>query len=99
MKNECIVDYQETIQLKDGDRTETYELQGVVQHTGGHDYGHYYAFVKKKKLWYSISDADVRLTNELNRAYGGEFLLVYRHIHSTPSVSFLLQSMQSNLAE
>lgn len=56
----------------------TYELHGVLVHSGGLDAGHYYAFLKPTKdgHWYRFDDDRVNRVTEkevLEENYGGEY--------------------------
>ncbi|KAJ5992556.1 ubiquitin C-terminal hydrolase [Penicillium sp. IBT 35674x] len=58
----------------------TYELHGVLVHSGGLDAGHYYAFLKPTKdgHWYRFDDDRVNRVTEkevLEENYGGEYEL------------------------
>ncbi|KAJ5947605.1 Ubiquitin carboxyl-terminal hydrolase 21 [Penicillium verhagenii] len=58
----------------------TYELHGVLVHSGGLDAGHYYAFLKPTKdgNWYRFDDDRVNRVTEkevLEENYGGEYEL------------------------
>ncbi|KAJ6022176.1 ubiquitin C-terminal hydrolase, partial [Penicillium herquei] len=67
---------------ENADRSEpwTYELHGVLVHSGGLDAGHYYAFLKPTKdgHWYRFDDDRVNRVTErevLEENYGGEYEL------------------------
>lgn len=52
-----------------------YSLTGVVRHSGGHNYGHYYCHVMKGHEWNYISDTTVGKC--VSMEYGNEYMLVY----------------------
>ncbi|ODV86881.1 hypothetical protein CANARDRAFT_174916 [[Candida] arabinofermentans NRRL YB-2248] len=70
--------YIQTIKSKVVNNGLTYSLKSAIAHFGTHNYGHYIAYRKYRKVWWRISDEIVRLSSEAEvLGSQGTFMLFY----------------------
>jgi len=58
----------------------TYELFGIINHSGTHRSGHYYASIKKEENWYSMNDHFIQSIQVSQLIHENNYCLFYRKI-------------------
>lgn len=58
----------------------TYDLLGVINHSGQINMGHYYSYVKRNRSWYCFNDENVERIGEEKVVTKNAYLLIYRKV-------------------
>jgi ubiquitin C-terminal hydrolase len=82
-KNSVVVDTPWVLDLQPFTLNNTscsYELIGIINHSGSHRSGHYYASIKKGNEWYSMNDQFIQSIHVSHLIHENNYCLFYRKI-------------------
>jgi len=54
-----------------------YQLSSVINHSGDHNYGHYYTIIKKDNVWVSLDDESINIGEQINNTNNKAYILFY----------------------